>query len=208
MDVEGLLTPYEYGPNKGCPRPIYPLANANNKAAIKAEIDAMIAYWSTGTFIPTGLMWGWHALSPDEPYTEGAKPSDEHYEKTVKAIVLFTDGENDITDDGNPNKSRYQGFGYVTTTVGGTYRLGSTAASAETALNTKTATLCSNVKAAEIRIYVVTFGTMSGTSTTLMQNCATVDEGKRLYYNAPTAADLESIFEEIAKDLTNVHISK
>lgn len=208
MDVEGLLTPYEYGPNKGCPRPIYPLANANSKAAIKAEIDAMIAYWSTGTFIPTGLVWGWHALSPGEPYTEGTKPSDEHYEKTVKAIVLFTDGENDITDDGNPNRSRYHGYSYVTTNVGGTYRLASTAAGAEAALNTKTATLCSNVKTAEIRLYVVTFGTMSGASTTLMQNCATVDEGKRLYYNAPTTADLESIFEEIAKDLTNVHISR
>ncbi len=207
MDVEGLQTPYEYGPNKGCPRPIVPLANVDSKAAIKAEIDAMIAYWSTGTFIPTGLVWGWHVLSPDAPYTEGAKPTDEHYDKTVKAIVLFTDGENDITDDGNPNKSRYHGFSYVTTNVGGTYRLASTASGAETALNAKTTTLCSNVRAAEIRVYVVTFGTMSGSSTTLMQNCATVDQGKRLYYNAPTTADLESIFEEIAKDLTNVHLS-
>lgn len=207
MDVEGLLTPYEYGPNKGCPRPIYPLANADSKAAIKAEIDAMIAYWSTGTFIPTGLVWGWHALSPGEPYTQGTKPSDEHYAKTLKAIVLFTDGENDITDDGNPNRSRYHGFGYVTAKVGGTYRLASTASGAEAALNTKTATLCSNVKAAEIRVYVVTFGTMSSSSTTLMQNCAAVEEGKRLYYNAPTTADLESIFEEIANDLTQVHMA-
>jgi hypothetical protein len=207
MDVEGLLTPYEYGPNKGCPRPIVPLGNVDSKIAIKAEIDAMIAYWSTGTFIPTGLAWGWHVLSPDAPYTEGTKPADEHYDQTVKAIVLFTDGENDITDDGNPNRSRYHGFGYVTTNVGGTYRLASNAAQAETALNTKTATLCSNVKAAEIRIYVVTFGTMSASSTTLMQNCATVEEGKRLYYNAPTTSDLESIFEEIAKDLTQVHMT-
>ena len=49
MDVEGLTTPYEYGPNRGCPRPIYPLANASNKAAIKTQIDNMIGYYSSGS---------------------------------------------------------------------------------------------------------------------------------------------------------------
>jgi Flp pilus assembly protein TadG len=77
MDVEGLLSPYEYGPNRGCPRPIYPLANANSKTAIKAEIDSMIAYWSSGTFLPTGLVWGWHVVSPGIPYTQGTKAGDQ-----------------------------------------------------------------------------------------------------------------------------------
>jgi len=53
MDVEGLSSPYEYGPNRGCPRPIYPLANASNKAAIKTQIDNMIGYYSSGTYLPT-----------------------------------------------------------------------------------------------------------------------------------------------------------
>jgi hypothetical protein len=153
------------------------------------------------------LMWGWHVLSPTVPYTEGTKPGDEFYAKTVKAIVLFTDGENDITDDGNPNRSRYHAYSYVTTNISATYRLASTAAAASTALNTKTATLCQNVKDAGIRLYVVTFGTMSGSSTTLMQNCATVDEDVQLYYHAPTTADLAGIFEQIGKDLSHVHLS-
>src|SRR5262249_4143486 len=106
-DTEGLVSPYESGPNMGCPRPIYPLANANNKAAIKTQIDAMIAYPATGTFIPSGLEWGWHVLTSGIPYTEGVKPTDLYYGETVKAIVLFTDGENDIGDDGNFNDSRY-----------------------------------------------------------------------------------------------------
>ena len=42
-----------------------------NKATIDTAIDNMIAYYSTGTFIPTGLVWGWHVLSPTEPFTEG-----------------------------------------------------------------------------------------------------------------------------------------
>ena len=207
MDVEGLVTPYEYGPNKGCPRPIYPLVNANSKAAIKTQIDAMIAYWSTGTFIPTGLMWGWHVLSPGIPYTEGTKPGDEFYEETVKAIVLFTDGENDVTDDDNPNKSRYSAFSYVGTTVSGATRLGTSASAAIASLDTKTATLCANVKTGGIRLYTITFGTLDSGTTTLMRNCATVDEGEPLYYHAPTTAALADIFERIGKDLNRVHLA-
>ena len=61
--------PYEHGPNWGCPRPIVPLTNT--KSTIDAAIDSMVAYYSTGTFIPTGLVWGWHVLSPGEPFTRG-----------------------------------------------------------------------------------------------------------------------------------------
>jgi len=216
MDVEGLLSPYEYGPNKGCPRPIYPLADANYKAAIKTQIDSMIAYWSTGTYLTTGLVWGWHVLSPGIPYTEGTKPGDLYYDKTVKAIVFFTDGENDITDDGNPNKSRYSGYNYVNTTdTSGNYRLSSTASASIDTLDAKTATLCSNVKtnntpsdsSDDIRVYVITFGTISSSTETLMTNCATVDHGSALYYHAPKTADLQDIFAEIGRDLSEIHLS-
>ena len=61
--------PYEHGPNWGCPRPIVPLTA--HKATIDAAITNMLSYYSTGTFIPTGLIWGWHVLSDTEPFTEG-----------------------------------------------------------------------------------------------------------------------------------------
>ena len=131
----------------GCPRPIYPLANANNKAAIKTQIDCMIAYPATGTFIPSGLEWGWHVLSPGLPYTEGRSRATSTYSKTVKAMVLFTDGENDIGDDGNPNEFTLQRLQLCRSD--GRQRQPpafTTTSSAITALNTKTATLCTNVK--------------------------------------------------------------
>ena len=43
----------------------------NDKSVIDTAIDGMLSYYSTGTFIPTGLVWGWHVLSPTEPFTEG-----------------------------------------------------------------------------------------------------------------------------------------
>ena len=138
--------PYEHGPNWGCPRPIVPLTN--NKPTINSAIDNMIAYYSTGTFIPTGLVWGWHLLSPNAPFTEGIQPDDPHYSDTVKAVVLFTDGENVVTGTNNHNGSRFSGYNYVGLNVGGTYRLGSPNATTAVAnMDDKTAELCENVKA-------------------------------------------------------------
>lgn len=203
-DTEGLSSPYESGPNRGCPRPILPLKNANSKAAIKTAIDGMIAYGATGTFIPTGLVWGWHALSPGAPYTEGVAPDDDEYEDTVKAIVLFTDGDNSVTGITNHNRSYFSGYNYVSKG-----RLGTTT-SADVAtdnLDLKTSELCENVKGGHIRLYTITFGNISSSSEEVMRNCATLDKGERLYYHAPSTSDLEGIFAAIGKDLSEIHLS-
>jgi hypothetical protein len=198
--------PYERGPNFGCPRPIVPLTNV--KATVESSIDNLVAYYSTGTFIPTGLVWGWHLLSSTEPFTEGIAPNHEDFDKTVKALVLLTDGDNFITSEDNHNKSRFSGYNYVNLSVGGAYRLGSNNVSTATSnLNTKTSTACTNVKNAGIRLYTIIFGNTSSATETLMRNCATVDDGAPLYYHAPSTSDLEDIFHTIGEDLSEIHLS-
>jgi hypothetical protein len=208
MDYDATSTPYEYGPNRGCPDPIVPLTNADGKATITTAIDNMQGFWASGTYIPAGLLWGWNVLTPDIPYTEGLAPGDEYYEETIKAIVLLTDGDNEVPNLGNHNGSGYSGYSYVTTSISGpTYRLGSTVTAAATALDTKTASLCTSVKAAGIRVYTITFGPLASDVQTMMSNCATLDGGDRLHYHAPTSADLDDIFREIGEDLTEIHLS-
>ncbi len=203
-DTDGTTSPYESGPNMGCPKPILPLTNATGKTTVKTAIDGMIAYPATGTFIPTGLVWGWHVLSPGLPYTQGIGPSDPNYDRTVKAIVLFTDGENSVTGTNNHNKSIFNGYNYVSQG-----RLGTTnnADTATETLDSRTATLCENVKNDHVRLYTITFGTISTSTETLMKNCATLDEGERLYYHAPSTSDLKDIFDAIGKDLSNIHLA-
>ena len=61
-------------------------------------------------------------------------------------------------------------------------------------LDTKTAQLCENVKANgtseandDIRLYTITFGSMSAANEALMRNCASLDvSGQPLYFHAPT----------------------
>jgi hypothetical protein len=208
--------PHQSGPNFGCPRPIVPLTNT--KATITSAINNMIAFYSTGTYIPAGLVWGWHVLSPTIPFTEGISTSDAYYDQTVRAVVLFTDGENYITEQDSHNKSRYSGYNYVGLGVGSsaTYRLGSNVVStAVTNMKTKTATLCTNVKQNgttgttddDIRLYTITFGDMSDEDEDLMEDCATVGDDGPLYYHAPTTADLENIFKAIGEDLADIHLS-
>lgn len=206
--------PYQSGPNFGCPRPIVPLTNT--KSTIETAINNMVAFYSTGTFIPVGLVWGWHVLTPTEPFTQGITLSDPDYDQTVRAVVLFTDGENYITSQSSHNQSRYSGYNYTALSVGGTYRLGDDDVSnAMDTLDDKTATLCENVKNNgttsttddDIRLYTITFGSMSSADEDLMRDCATVDDGEQLYFHAPTTGDLEDIFEAIGEDLSDIHLS-
>lgn len=56
-------------------------------ATVKSKLAAMQPYlW---THIALGAEFGWHLISPGEPFTEGV---DYDEEKTVKAFVLLTDG--------------------------------------------------------------------------------------------------------------------
>lgn len=206
--------PFEYGPNRGCPKPIVPLTG--DKAAIEAAIDGMLAYYSTGTFIPTGLVWGWHVLSHTEPFDQGVAPGDPEYEKTLKAVLLFTDGENFITDSGNHNGSRFSGYNYTGLAVDGAFRLGSAnPATAVNNMDNKTAELCENVKGNgtgeeddDIRLYAITFGSMTAADEALMRNCASLDEdGKPLYFHAPTTGALQGIFGQIGEDLSDIRLT-
>ena len=83
-----------------------------------------------------------------------------------------------------------------------------TTSTANSVLNSKTQTLCTNAKADGIRIYTITFGPIDSTSETLMTNCASADDdGSKLYYNAPTSQELSDIFHKIGEDLNDIHLS-
>jgi Flp pilus assembly protein TadG len=216
--------PYDSGPNFGCPTPITPLTTS--KTTIDTAISNMQPQAATGTFIPAGLAWGWHVLSSNAPFTEGIASTDPDFDMTVKALVLLSDGENspslDVTGSGNHNLSTYSAFGYPAAAgdnvVGSThyyYRLqnaGTNSApsnsTAMSILNSKTATLCTNVKNAGIRLYTITFGVTDTTANTLMTNCASTDnDGNPLFYNAQDSGQLSQIFDHIGDDLSKIHLS-
>lgn len=184
------------GPNKNCP-PRAITALSNNSSTVTSAIDALEP--KGYTVIPAGLLWGWRVLSPDEPFTEG-DPYDE--DERVKAIVLLTDGKNDIgAPNGNHNGSSYNAFGFAAEG-----HLGRKNGSrAERTLNTKTETVCNNIKAKKILIYTIGFRVDDTTTKNLLKNCATKPD---MYYNSPSNSQLAAIFSDIAQGLSELRIAR
>jgi hypothetical protein len=177
---------------------------------IKDGISAMEPLPAMGTFIPTGLVWGWHVLSPGEPFTEGIGSTDKNFKKTVKAIVLLSDGENSatLTDDGdNSNRSLYSGYNYYSRGRLGTVADNSSSGGPNAKLNAKTSALCDNVKGDKIRVYTITFGAIPEAAKTLMRNCSSESEGEKLYFHAPSGSALQGVFRTIGADLSSLHLS-
>lgn len=189
------------GPNSGCGQAkVQPLTN--DKTVISNAITAMQANGST--VIPEGLGWGWRVISPGEPFTDGVPYDDQD---TIKAIILLTDGENNVSPNNSANGSIFSAFGYANQTPD--HLPGNT----NQALDNKTSTLCTNIKAdkdgdnsdQDILLYTIVFNVNSGNIQALMRNCAT-DQAK--YFNSPSVADIEGTFQNIAVGLNELRVTQ
>lgn len=191
-----LSTWEDDGPDFNCRTPeVTPLNNT--KATIETAIDDMVTEGST--VIPAGLAWGWRLISPEEPFSEGVAYDDSD---TVKAMILLTDGRNDVGGGlSNHNNSYYSAYGFATSG-----HLGSTSGNqSESVLDDKTETLCTSIKAAGIRLYTITFKLNDGPIKDLMRDCAS---SPSMYYDSPDNDELTVVFEDIAKGLNELRIAK
>ena len=213
-----------FGPNFDCTvQPIIRLTH--DQTAILTEIDAMEAYGAT--VVPAGLMWGWHLLSPYGPFGDGVAYSDT---ETIKAIILVTDGQNDVqlSTNGVPatgstngfNKSVYNAYGYESQLLHPHLNILSLPASlvgvqdqANYNIDQKEAQLCNNIKAVtdahgtagRIQIYAIGFGSsINSSALTLLSQCAT--SSAHYFYN-PTSESLIATFKSIAIGLNQLRIS-
>jgi Flp pilus assembly protein TadG len=178
------------------------------KQTILDAITGMTA--DGGTNIASGVGWGLRVVSPTVPFTEGAAYDDDDWNKV---LIVMTDGENDwgpaLT---NMNHSYYSGYGYTAQSL---TRLGRTIATSATAYDAvfdeRTTAACNKVKTATgdatkpITIYTITFGSVASSAQTLMQNCATDAEK---YFHAPNNSDLQTVFDAIGTQISDLYLSK
>ncbi len=205
------------GPNRGCPTPIVPLTSDEN--IVQTNIAAMRHWNGGGTNQAEGLAWGWRALSPGEPFTEGAPYGDD----VRKVIVLMSDGENtnvgsdpvldsdysaynhlgvwsDLANGGLLNQML---FGIVRGILAPQYRRNiNSQMSYVTYVNNRQAQVCTNIKNAGIEIYVVRF--RSGNET-LMRNCASGDDH---FFNANNAQELSAAFDAIGTGIGSLRLTR
>jgi hypothetical protein len=186
---------YDYGPNAGCS--MTPLLRlTTNVQTVKDKLNAMQAVGDTN--IPMGLAWGWHTLSPNAPFADGAAYTDA---QTRKIVVLLTDGANTMADTSNNDDSVYSGLGYIWQG-----RLGissGTSSARTTAMDGRMATLCTNMKAAGVTIYVVRID-VSGSAPAALSGCASSPDQ---FYDI-SSANLGDAFHAIAGSIGQLRLSQ
>jgi Flp pilus assembly protein TadG len=190
-------TGYAYGPNAGCA--LEPLLRlTNSQSALNSELGGLVAIGDTNLDI--GLQWGWLTLSPTGPFADGVAYNTPN---TTKIIVFLTDGWNEDTVNNDANTSFYSGIGYIwQNRIGVTS--GSTQAQRNTALDNRTALICSNIKADGIVVYTVRID-VSGVAPTVLQNCATSPSD---FYDVPNVANLPTAFQQIAGQIGKLRIAQ
>lgn len=219
-------TSFSWGPNADCTRTaILPLTS--NPTTVINTINSMQA--EGGTNIHMGTVWGFRALSPTAPFTEGG-PYDQ---ATSKVMIIMTDGENTAYNlsshcgstqrslNGNCYNSAY-GFQYnssntstVSTSGGNIARMGNTTNVANATLvsemNQRTQDSCTNAKAAGISIYTIGLATDTVVQSTpevvraMLTNCASATENARF---PASPSELKATFESIANDLSALRLAR
>ena len=168
--------------NTGCNKS-YILPLTSIKSSIQTKINSLQA--SGNTLSNIGMVWGYRVLSPEFPFREGTDWEDV----TVKKVaILMTDGDNNIGGS-------YSAYG-----PWNTYRL------TDNDLDVRLSTTCQNMKNSGITIYTVVFTSgISSATKNRFRDCAT-DTSK--YYYAPSQANLISTFEQISRELANIHVKE
>jgi len=149
----------------------------SNTQSIQDQLKDMTPYaW---TNIALGMSYGWHLLSPNAPYAQGADYNDG---KTLKAIVLLTDGKQTALSWG-PNGKQ--------TVKNGENNLEKT---------------CTNIKAInddpdEPRLIIITvaFDLDDEDTVNRLRDCATSSE---YFYEAEDNGQLSSAFDSITKQIS------
>ena len=142
--------------------------------ALNKRVDEMTPNGNTNVTI--GLAWGWHALTTNAPLSEAVAPAPD----IDKVLIILTDGTN--TESWNNSND--------------------TKETNSSKIDARTALACTNIKAANIKIYAVRV--IDGNAS-LLKSCAS---SPSMYFDVQSASQLNTVFTSIAQNLANLRIAK
>jgi Flp pilus assembly protein TadG len=141
-------------------------------------------YPNGSTNQPIGLAWGWLSLVGGGPFTVPAKTAGYEYQDV---IILLSDGLN--------TQDRWYGDGYNTSTAVDYRMYDSTQGGIGT---------CANVKA-KATLYTIHVNTDGAPTSQLLKNCAS---SKDHFFTATAASQIQTVFNEIGSNLSQLRIAK
>lgn len=190
------------GPNVGCPARLLPFTNNRSILTNYINNNLQPSGWTIGN---QGLVWGWRLLDPEPPFPNSVPYNDL---ETVKALIMMTDGVNEI------GARDYTAYGRLPER-----RLGVTSTNAAIReFDKRFEKTCYAMKQGglngrdRIEVYTVILGSVATSSSTnaqrlraIYRDCASRSANAFL---APSNAELRSAFRTIGNDLANLHLSR
>ena len=181
-------------PGNPCPSAtLLPLST--DKSTLKKAIASFRAAGTTAGHI--GLAWGWYTLSPNFGVWRGQSvPAPYDDADTRKFLVLMTDGEF--------NTAYCRGVVSKDSTAGDrNYKINCNATNGSSFDQAQR--LCREIKARGITIFTVGFGLDQRTAIEFLRSCASSPEHA---FTAETGAQLRSTFQQIAKRISKLRLSR
>jgi len=160
-----------------------------------------LATWAD-TFIPSGLIWGWNVLTPEEPYA-ARTGAELQAMGGMKALVLMTDGVNSMSP------RLYDGTSVTNSdfTLSSKWRDGSESKKLITRI-------CTNIKADpanQIKIYTVAFDVQDAAIKAILKDCASPRDGSpadKLFFDASDSSSLLDAFQNIGESLKTLRLTR
>jgi Flp pilus assembly protein TadG len=154
----------------------------NDKGTVTDAINELTA--EDQTYIPAGLMMGWHALSHRPILPDGTDPSTIQGSVVNRAIVLMTDGANTASKD---NNAATHWSGDVNSA------------------NNLTRDLCRNIKQDGVTVYTIAFDVDDPQIEAILRQCATAPDHA---FDAANAAELSGAFQAVGNSLSRLRLSR
>ena len=151
----------------------------NDQTALANMVASLSAQGET--YLPSGLIWGWRLLSNQLPFADASSPTATP--RVRKVIVMMTDGFNTLA----PTYPAHDDWGNAATA------------------DTLTAEACTNIKAAGIEIFAITFDVTNQPAKDRMAACASASP---YYFDAQSNAQLVSFFDQIGRSLSPVRLAR
>jgi Flp pilus assembly protein TadG len=168
-----------------CPsESIMPLAGKSRKSDLRDKIQDMNANGGTAGHI--GTAWGWYLVAPNwsSVLPVAARPAAYNKNKTIKAVLLMTDGEFNVSH-ANPGP-------YTSAQIDESYN--------------QFRALCTAMKDKDVMVYTVGFEITAGSrADTELKTCASAASN---YFLATNGNELRKSFRAIANQLMSLRISR
>lgn len=164
-----------------CPSNARVLPLTDQKSTLLSQVNNFQASGATAGHL--GTAWAWYLVSPEwaSIWPATATPDPYHNGKTIKAVILMTDG--------------------VYNTYGGNYGNGVPRDNSEADAQA----LCGNMKNKEVIVYSIGFQLNDARATAVLQNCAT---SPTHFFRAEDGDQLRAAFRDIAVQLNSLRLSK